>query len=328
MKTIKYSIVIPAYNIHDYIEECINSILNQHRDDVEIIIVNDGSMDNTYEVCKKIKKDHPNIILIDKNNSGSMDSYIVGVKKSHGEYIGFVDSDDCIEDGYFRTLDKAIRNNSDVDVIMFDYNKFSKKQKELFKVNHIPYGKLSDELLNQLQKNYFAIYEKYSFYRWNKIYRSSLIKKCISEINFRVTYFEDLYLELLILLNAKRIIYINDSLYNYRLRMSSVTHTVSSKVFSDNRLVKKELSQLLVSYNKSKESIESMNEYMDYGYIRYYLRAKEKPSRIHIPFKMILNNKHKSHNKLLVMYKFRLDWLFNMAFRLRKQKIRKEILFK
>lgn len=325
MKTIKYSLIVPAHNIQNYIEECINSILNQHRQDVEIIIVNDGSTDNTYKVCKKLERNHPNIILINKNNSGSMDSYILGIKKSCGEYVGFVDSDDVIEDGYFDTLDEIVDN--DVDVVMFDYNKFSKKGKKPFKVNDISYGELGNELLNQLQSDYFAVYEKYSFYRWNKIYKSSLIKKCISEIDFRVTYFEDLYLELLILLNAKKIIYINSILYNYRLRTSSVTHTVTDKVFLDNRLMKKKLKQLLESYKKSKESIANMDEYMDYGYVRYYLRAEEKPSRIYIPLSMILNNKHKSHNKLLIIYKLRLSWLFNISFRFKKLRINKEILF-
>ncbi|MFJ6971843.1 MAG: glycosyltransferase family 2 protein [Limosilactobacillus mucosae] len=311
---IKYSMIVPAYNAEKYLDDCIESVLGQQRDDVELIIVNDGSTDNTYDICKK----YSNVVFINKKNTGSMDSYITGIKKSKGEYIGFIDSDDCIESDYFSTLDKAIAFDKSVDIVMFDYNRYSTLGKRKNKVNDIPYGRLSGALLDELKKDYFSIYEKFSFYRWNKIYKNSLIKESVDEIDFRATYFEDLYIGMLTLLKSTNILYIDNCLYNYRLRKSSVTHSVSLKVFSDNRLLKSKLNILFNNMNESTTAITNMEEYMDYGYVRYYLRSKEKPYRIKIPMHIILNNMHKDHNKLLLIYKFRLGWLFRIAYILKK----------
>lgn len=72
--------IVPAYNAEKYLDDCIESVLGQQRDDVELIIVNDGSTDNTYDICKK----YSNVVFINKKNTGSMDSYITGIKKVKG----------------------------------------------------------------------------------------------------------------------------------------------------------------------------------------------------------------------------------------------------
>jgi len=322
---IKYSVVIPLYNMERYIEQCVTSINSQHRKDVEIIIVNDGSIDDSLRICIELKNRYGNINIIDKQNSGSMDSWMMGVDCCSGEYICFVDSDDFVVENYFSVIDEYL--TPDVDILLFDCLKYSKNSKHICKVNDIPYGFVSEKMLDALKKDYFSCYKKYSFYRWNKVYKSSLLKECIKKIDFRLTYFEDLYIGLLTLQMAKNILYINEVLYNYRLRKSSVTHTVSPKVFDDNLLMEAMLKKYMTNNSFAKRAIGNMQEYMNYGYVRYYLRTKTKPQRIRVSFQMMVKNPHKSHNKLFLIYKFRCDVLFMLLLKAKNKISAKDDLF-
>lgn len=322
---IKYSIIIPVYNMEKYIKRCIESIEEQSRSDLEVVLVNDGSTDRTLDICRELEGKYDNIKLIDKKNTGSMDSYMIGVKKCTGKYICFVDSDDSVEEKYFKTIDKYL--SDDIDILMFDYYEYGKKNKNKKKVNDISYGIISNSEMKKLKDDYFSRYNEYSFYRWNKVYKSSLLKSCIEKIDFRVTYFEDLYIELLLLEAARKILYIDECLYDYRIRKSSVTHSPTAKVFSDNRLMKSKLYDYMSSKKMSIGAIKHMNEYMDYGYVRYYLRSKEKPDRLTISFESIINNVHKAHKPLLLLYKIKMDKLFNILYSLKIRKIDKENFF-
>ena len=324
---IKYSIVVPAFNMERYIEECIQSIVAQKRDDIEIIIINDGSSDNTLKICKSLKNLYPYIQLIDKKNTGSMDSYIIGVKKCIGEYICFLDSDDILSNVYFEKLDDAIINSNKADIVMFDFFKFTKSKEYRSKVNSIEYGFVDNRVLNDLRNDYFSNYEKYSLYRWNKIYKNSLLQNIVNKLDYRITYFEDLHISLMLLNDAKSVYYMNNELYGYRLRKSSVTHTVKKKVFEDNRLMKQKLEFYFYQKGFNKNALNSMYEYMDYGYIRYYLKSKEKPKRIKVNKYMFNNNEHKSHIKLIFFYMFRIDFVYKLLNFLRNVKNKNDDLF-
>ena len=93
----KISIIIPAYNCEKYIERCVKSILCQTYHNLEIIVINDGSKDNTIKVLKKLGNEDNRIVVINKENTGVSDTRNLGLEKATGDYIGFVDSDDYIE---------------------------------------------------------------------------------------------------------------------------------------------------------------------------------------------------------------------------------------
>lgn len=107
----KFSIIVPAYNVEDYIETCLNSIFNQTNQDFEVIVVNDGSTDNTLKVLNKYKD---NIIIINQENLGLSDARNNGVKKAQGKYLLFVDSDDFIDKTLLQKLDSVTKNNPDL----------------------------------------------------------------------------------------------------------------------------------------------------------------------------------------------------------------------
>ena len=103
------SIIVPVYNVEKYVEKCINSIINQTYKNLQIILVDDGSKDNSGKICDEFKLKDNRIEVIHKNNGGLSDARNAGLKLAKGDYIGFVDSDDYIEADMYETLYNLIK---------------------------------------------------------------------------------------------------------------------------------------------------------------------------------------------------------------------------
>lgn len=126
METIKVSVIVPVYNVEEYIEECIESIVNQTLKEIEIIIVNDGTKDNSMKKIEKYLSDS-RIVIINKENGGISSARNAGLKIARGEYVTFIDSDDFIK---ITMLEKLYDQTSDFEIIFSDfifYNNNSKK---------------------------------------------------------------------------------------------------------------------------------------------------------------------------------------------------------
>jgi glycosyltransferase involved in cell wall biosynthesis len=116
----KISIIVPVYNVESYLRKCINSIQNQTLENIEIILVNDGSKDKSGDICDEYKKKDHRIVVIHKENGGLSSARNAGLEMATGELIGFVDSDDWIEPDYFQVLqDGIIKYNADISVMHF-----------------------------------------------------------------------------------------------------------------------------------------------------------------------------------------------------------------
>lgn len=114
---IKYSVIIPAYNAEKTIKRCIDSLLQTSRDDIELILINDGSTDHTEEICMIYAEKNRNIRFFSKNNGGVSSARNVGLENAKGKYITFVDSDDFVKNDYFAILDKILRINPDFSIL-------------------------------------------------------------------------------------------------------------------------------------------------------------------------------------------------------------------
>lgn len=116
------SVIVPVYNVEKYIYQCVDSILNQTYENLEIILVNDGSLDNCGKICDEYAKKDNRIIVIHKENGGVSSARNVGIENSHGKWISFIDSDDWIEKEYFEImLEQAQSQNA--EIIVCGYNK-------------------------------------------------------------------------------------------------------------------------------------------------------------------------------------------------------------
>ena len=114
----KVSVVVPIYNVEKYLPKCIETIQTQSYENLEIILVNDGSTDSCLKICEKYKKDDERIIIVNKKNGGLSDARNYGIEKATGKWITFIDSDDYVEKDYIETLIN-LSNSDDYDVRNF-----------------------------------------------------------------------------------------------------------------------------------------------------------------------------------------------------------------
>ena len=134
------SIVIPVYNVEKYLDECILSVINQTYKNLEILLINDGSSDSSYDICCKYSEQDNRIHVINKENGGLASARNVGIDKATGEYIYFLDSDDYIKETTIEKVVNYMKNNNldlcyfSADVIIEDNN--LTWNKEMYKKNH------------------------------------------------------------------------------------------------------------------------------------------------------------------------------------------------
>lgn len=230
----KVSIIVPVYNVEKYLERCLESLINQTYKNIEIIIINDGSTDNSLRILKEYERIDSRIKLIDKNNEGLSQTRNVGINISTGEYITFVDSDDWIELDFLKKMINLIEeSNGDVaicsyvreynekainkdlgfgDIVIFD------KDEVKSKLYRRMIGPIGDELKNP--ENLDSLITA-----WGKVYKTSLIKdNKISFIDTSIIGTEDLLFNVHIFNYINKAILINKPLYHYwKGNISSLT---------------------------------------------------------------------------------------------------------
>ncbi|MGN0688748.1 MAG: glycosyltransferase [Oscillospiraceae bacterium] len=211
------SIIIPVYNVAEYLDECIESVVNQTYTDIEILLINDGSTDNSVEICNKWAKTDNRIRVIDKENEGQAVCRNKGVNLAKGEWIVFVDSDDWVDKTMVEKLYNAVMEH-DVDMAICESH------------TQLPNGKYSCISLQELDKSVVNISDNPEFIlgvkyvMWAKIFRKSfLVDNKITEPSIR---FEDFACMPIILVLAKRIACVNEALYYYRYRTSSTMRDI------------------------------------------------------------------------------------------------------
>lgn len=237
----KVSIIVPVYNVEKYIRKCLESLVNQTLKDIEVIVVNDGSPDNSQSIIDEYVKKYPHIIKsYAKENGGQGSARNYGYQKATGEYIGFVDSDDYVSlDMYEKLYNKAILNKSDIVICKYtviDENNNSKEYQYLF-------NKTNNDKIDYLFNNTGVC---------NKIYKRNLLKKF--EFRSKVWY-EDIDFIIKILLKAKKINSIEDELYYYLVREGSTMN---------NNNIKKNL-DILAAFDSILNYILENKEYQKYS---------------------------------------------------------------
>ncbi|MGL5963481.1 MAG: glycosyltransferase family 2 protein [Fusobacteriaceae bacterium] len=225
---LKLSVIIPAYNVENYIERCIESVCNQTEKNLEIIVVNDGSTDKTKKKLEKFQKKDKRIIVINKVNGGLSSARNAGINIAKGEYICHLDGDDWIEKtAYEKMLNLAIEKN--LDIVISDYYD-DYDNKKIVKNYDI---KLESKIYSgeDYLKEYFA--GKGVSAIWNKIYKTDLYIKYRIKHPEKISIGEDLETLSKLLLNAKRISKINESFVHYIQNPNSMTRNKIALKFKD-----------------------------------------------------------------------------------------------
>lgn len=246
----KVSVIVPVYNVYDYLGKCLDSLVNQTLKELEIIIVNDGSPDNSDELIKKYSKKYKNIKYFIKENGGLSDARNFGIEKATGEYIAFLDGDDYVEyDMYEKMYDKAKEN--DFDMVVCDLN-YVYPQKIVRAYSNISYD------TSDIKKTMLNIYPA----AWNKIFKKDLFK---NNIRFKKgVWFEDVEFIYRMLPYIKNIGVIDEAFCQYVQRSGSITNTINRKLYDyiDN------FNGIIDFYKDNNLFLEYRNE-LEYCYVRY-----------------------------------------------------------
>ena len=226
--TEKITVIVPVYNVENYLEKCLDSLINQTYKNLEIIVINDGSTDNSGEICQEYAQKDNRIVYIEKENGGLSDARNAGLDQMTGSYVTFVDSDDWIEQDYVETLYQKITEYQ-ADIAIGNYYSFDEERSVfLFHIlGDSYYEKAHDNV--SIFENLYENQEMRSFAlisAWGKLYKARLFEQLRFDIG---KLGEDGYLNQKVYLLSEKVIYLNKGLYAYRIRKGSLSRIWTEK---------------------------------------------------------------------------------------------------
>lgn len=239
MKEILISIIVPIYNVESKINKLLNSLYKIKNKNIEIILVDNNSIDRSLDIIKKYSMKDKRVKVYKEFKKGANYARLLGYNKSNGKYIYFIDSDDYIESNTFNNIINTIKHNKP-DVLIGNYNELDSNYKFI-------------KLMHGFGENNILLYKPSL---WNKIFKRELIKK----ENFIFTEIgEDMYITLPILANTKNIYFFNKPIYNYVRDNNSISNKNNYKVLHNCVETLKLLKDKFIkdnTYNVNKDEID------------------------------------------------------------------------
>lgn len=269
----KVSVIIPVYNVENYLRKCLNSLVNQTLKDIEIIVVNDGTLDNSQEIINEYVKKYPKkVVSIIQENGGQGAARNTGLLHAKGEYIGYVDSDDYVEENMYEELYKKAKEE-DSDIVICGNNVVKENYEFLSK----------EDVDKEFLLGKMAV--------WNKIYKKNIIVD--NKIQFRSkVWYEDLDFTMKVYFSSKKISYVDKPLYNYLLREGSTMNNNNIK----RNLELIEAFDSLIDYCKDKKIYNKAKDEIEFLCIYHmYIFATTR----------VLNTNNKYKDKIEIINKFK-----------------------
>ncbi len=240
----KVSVIIPVYNVEAYLEECIQSVLNQTYRDFEIILVNDGSTDGSGIICDRFFRENPGrISVIHSSNQGALLARIAGIQTAQGDIVVFLDSDDSFRDDALERIAECFLEN-DCDLLLFDTGVSLNYPSQ-------PIGCVLPENVIFEGNAKKTLYQKLISYQIpNSVCLKAIKKECISpeadSSRFTgIKHGEDLLMSAWFLTDCNRILYLKEGLYYYRARSGSAVHTFDIQRKESIKVVHTELEECI-----------------------------------------------------------------------------------
>ena len=313
----KYSLIVPVYNVDKYLSRCLDSIISQSYNNFEVICVNDGSTDRSKEILESYIEKDTRITLINQDNKGLGEARNTAFSYVKGDYIWFIDSDDWISDSNALLKINNIIKADNSDILMFDY----------YYGDEISYKRCScvdsfqSEYMNSLDYIKYSLVGKLRFFAWLKIFKTDIFKK--NNFKFPRGWYEDVpIISIVSMLPHAKISYLQDVLYHYYNRPGSIMNSYDNRLlhlidraemivseFKHKSELKKELTTF---YNGAIATILIRSQKSnDKAFIRGSLKIKMKSS-----FSEILNDHNLSARRklLLIVFKFSSLNFFNKIF--------------
>lgn len=252
---IKVSVIVPVYNVEEYIEKCINSIVNQTLQEIEVIIVNDGTTDNSQQIIDSFVEKYPNkVFSYIKENGGLSSARNYGIAKAKGEYIAFVDSDDCIDLNMYKELYEKASEGS-FDLVCCNFYEV-RDGKNVPCSCHLISDKKSH---NEIKEAMIDFYPS----AWNKLYKKELFEKTAIRFKDNI-WFEDVEFIYRLLPFIQSIGVVEKNLYYYLIREGSITSTNDFRIYHYI-----ENWNEIITFYKQNGIFEEYYDIIEYCYVRY-----------------------------------------------------------
>jgi len=258
----KISIIVPVYNAEKYLERCIKSLINQTYPNLEIILINDGSIDDSAKICDNYAKIDNRIIVIHKENEGVSKARNLGMKKATGDYITFIDSDDFIEINTYNEIFDELKK--DFDIIVFGY-KVIKSRKNCDKIVPIKreyFDENKEFLIDAYSNNYFSCV-------WNKLYSKKLCKSV--QFDEKLKFGEDFKFNLEITQQSQSIYSIDKTFHHYIVYENPNSLSKSEKLEKIIDIYNQQY-ELLLNYLGKQTCVYNKYAYSIYCLLRNYLK--------------------------------------------------------
>lgn len=225
------SLIVPVYNVEPYLERCISSILAQTHEEFELILVDDGSTDNSSGLCDFYEKQDGRIKVVHKENGGLVSARKDGLAAARGTYIGFVDGDDWIEPRMYEHLMEAARKYQ-ADMVLGGFAE-DVNGHTVYRTNRMAQGVYGKDGLRERVYPYMLCAEDFFSmgiqpYIWNKLLRRELAYEYISAVDDRIRVGEDVAAVMPMLLKADKVVITDCCDYHYCVRTESMMHTCRS----------------------------------------------------------------------------------------------------
>lgn len=285
----KVSIIVPVYNVEEFLPDCLNSLINQTYENIEIILINDGSRDGSLEILKSFAQKDSRIIIFDNENHGVSYTRNFGIKNSTGDYIAFVDSDDVVAKNYIENLVNSLEENN-VDMSICGYTCFDKKQPDF--LNSGDCKVFTDDLET-------AFYTVTMGGIAGKLYKKSIIVSNNLTVDENIFVCEDLLFNMQYVSFSDSLVFCGSKLYGYRQRESSAVHTnLSPKWFT----ILKTYKYLFNNYGD-----KAVYKYIVFNYLKFLYEAKYivKNKGIKPNFEIDLSNEIKKAEKEKMILSFK-----------------------
>lgn len=214
----KVSVIVPVYNAAEYLEECLMSIISQTYKNLEIILINDGSKDNSGEICDQYKAVDNRIIVIHQDNQGVSSARNRGIEIASGQLITFVDSDDIIDPEMVERLCNDLKDDQ-ADIAICSYRTFRESGSEDIGNSGRKYVFSKDEAIANLISGKYYIGGLCT-----KLYRTDIIKGCRLDERIRIN--EDVLMNYYVFQNAQKVVFNDSCMYNYRANVKGATNTI------------------------------------------------------------------------------------------------------
>lgn len=245
------SIIVPVYKAEKYLSECIDSIISQTYENFELILIDDGSPDNSGKICDEYAEKDKRIKVIHKENAGVSSARNIGLDNASGEYIAFIDSDDFVDKQYLEKLHCNLKHNdADISLCRLSYYKkdVANIRREIFPKKTINL-KINQEFEHLIVR--FFSYKKYIMgSTCRSLYKRELIDKHRFDVNVKIC--EDLLFFMGLLCDAKKICFLEESLYFYRVNDESAIHTYKKNYLENNIALDSALEKILSKKNSKK----------------------------------------------------------------------------